>query len=541
MKRLITWCILLTSYISNAQQWQWAKQMGSNYLFYDDFIKSLVTDDTNIYAIGSYGGTFYLPGDTLYSNGNDDSYVAKYDNSGNLLWKKTIGSSYNGVSAHEYANGVYDPVNKCIYITGTYVNTFTLPSSGITLGGIYGDQEIFVTKMDLNGNFIWARTIASQGDDYAYIFVKPDGNILLEGHLASSTTIDTFSVAANGFFASYDTNGNLLWAKHKMNGPDKYQVSIVFIDNDFVIAGTAGPTSPVIVDTAIINVNGTYDGFLARFDSVANLKWIKIFGGIGNGGLNWITTDANKNIYGAGSVQDSVFYGNDTLFNPVYDYLITKMDENGNLIWYRTGNSTILAAASNIVASSDGKCYVSGAFRGNSKFGLYTLTASSNQDMFIARFDENGDCYGVYNFGEANATRLALSNTGTVSIGGTFKNTINIGGTIMTSYGANDIYIARPNSITGIGGVEGRMANSQLLIYANPNAGKCNITVPDEFVNEKNLVLSIYDNTGKLIQQKTLEMNDGNIKLNLEQEAKGVYNVVLSNKKKSYNGKIVFE
>jgi len=60
-------------------------------------------------------------------------------------------------------------------------------------------------------------------------------------------------------------------------------------------------------------------------------------------------------------------------------------------------------------------------------------------------------------------------------------------------------------------------------------------------VNEKYLTLSIFNNAGKLIQQKTLEMNDGNIKLNLEQEAKGVYNVVLSNKKKSYNGKIVFE
>lgn len=65
--------------------------------------------------------------------------------------------------------------------------------------------------------------------------------------------------------------------------------------------------------------------------------------------------------------------------------------------------------------------------------------------------------------------------------------------------------------------------------------------MPDDFVNEKNLVLSICDNKGKLIQQKTLQMNEGNIKLNLEQEAKGVYNVVLSNKKKSYNGKIVFE
>lgn len=36
-------------------------------------------------------------------------------------------------------------------------------------------------------------------------------------------------------------------------------------------------------------------------------------------------------------------------------------------------------------------------------------------------------------------------------------------------------------------------------------------------------------------------MNEGKIKLNLEQEAKEVYNVVLGNSKKSYNGKIVFE
>ncbi|MFN8235151.1 MAG: T9SS type A sorting domain-containing protein [Bacteroidia bacterium] len=60
-------------------------------------------------------------------------------------------------------------------------------------------------------------------------------------------------------------------------------------------------------------------------------------------------------------------------------------------------------------------------------------------------------------------------------------------------------------------------------------------------MNEKYLTLSIFNNAGKLIQQKTLQMNEGNIKLNLEQEAKGVYNVVLSNNKKSYNGKIVFE
>ncbi|MBS1765607.1 MAG: T9SS type A sorting domain-containing protein [Bacteroidetes bacterium] len=528
MKKItIVWCILLTSYVCNAQNWQWAKQMGSNYLFYDDFIRSLITDDTNIYVIGSYGGTFYLPGDTLVSSGNDDSYFAKYDNDGNLLWAKTFGSSYNGVSAHERSNGVYDPVNKCIYITGTYV--------------ISGHEEIFVAKMDLNGNFLWTKFIGSTGDDYAYIFVKPDGNILLEGHLASSSMIDTIPIAANGFFASYDSAGNLLWAKHKMDGPDKYQVSVAFIDNDFVIAGTAGPTSPATVDTAVINVNGTYDGFLARFDSVANLKWIKVFGGKGNGGLNWITTDANKNIYGAGSIQDSVFYVTDTLFNPVYDYLIAKFDENGNMLWNKIGSSTVGADASSILTDTNGNSYVIGSFLGNSDFGSYNITANTTQDMYIARVDENGSCLGVRNFGVASGTKVTVNNTGAVFVGGTFNNTVNIGGTVMTSYGNRDIFIAKHDAITGIGEGNGRMANNQLFIYANPNSGKCNITVPDDFLNEKNLTLSIYDNTGRLIQQQTLEMNDGKIKINLEQEAKGIYNVTLSSKKKSYNGKIVFE
>ena len=54
-------------------------------------------------------------------------------------------------------------------------------------------------------------------------------------------------------------------------------------------------------------------------------------------------------------------------------------------------------------------------------------------------------------------------------------------------------------------------------------------------------MLSIFDNTGKLIQQNKLNINDGTIKLSLEAEAKGIYNVSLSNGKRSYSGKIVFE
>ena len=110
----------------------------------------------------------------------------------------------------------------------------------------------------------------------------------------------------------------------------------------------------------------------------------------------------------------------------------------------------------------------------------------------------------------------------------------------MTSYGNDDIFISKHDAITDIEEGEKHISN-KLLIYANPSQGTCNVTIPDEFKHEKNLTLSIYDNTGKLIQQGSVEMNEDKVSVNLEAEAKGIYNVTLSNGKKSYGGKIIFE
>lgn len=134
---------------------------------------------------------------------------------------------------------------------------------------------------------------------------------------------------------------------------------------------------------------------------------------------------------------------------------------------------------------------------------------------------------------------LPTNANGNAYVCGNFDNTITIGSNTYTSYGDKDIFIAKLDEIVGIS--EERITSNKLLIYANPTAGKCTITVPDEFINENYLQLTIFDNSGKIIQQKNVEMNDGKIKLNLEAEAKGMYNVTLGNGKKNYSGKIVFE
>ena len=529
--------------IGHTQNWQWAKHIGSAYQFYGEEA-NVITDGINIYLVGSYGGTLYLPGDTLYSNGNNDIFISKFDASGNLVWAKTLGGNYMQPNNHEYARGVFDSICNCIYVTGNFKNTVDF-GNGITLTSLGTQTDNFLTRMDTSGNFLWARAMGGIGEErLPYINVNANGKIYLLTQTADSSHFGSFFIPPGGGIVQYDSSGNCLSAEIKFSAPVTGNTNGVFLDfigADLILYGLYRST-PFQLDTATLITQGNYDGFIARADSNGNVKWIKTYGNAGLDYIQDLTIDNSYNLYITGGFQDSINLGGNTIQANSSDIFIAKLDAVGNFIWNTqlsvTGN---YKSPNNIFSDADGNFYLAGLFSGNANFGTFNINTSNTYDMFISRFNNNGDCLGVRHFGQASGSSVAVDNSGSAYCAGAFDNTINIGSTSMTALLGQDIYLAKIDAITGIGGGEGRMANNQMLIYANPNAGKCNITVPDDFVNEKNLVLSIYDNTGKLIQQKTLEMNDGNIKLNLEQEAKGVYNVTLASKKKSYSGKIVFE
>ena len=106
--------------------------------------------------------------------------------------------------------------------------------------------------------------------------------------------------------------------------------------------------------------------------------------------------------------------------------------------------------------------------------------------------------------------------------------------------GDTDFFTAKCSPITGIPDPKDPLSNA-LIIYANPTTGQCNVTIPEEFRNEKNLRLQIFDQTGRLVQEARVEMVGDSVKLDISAQAKGIYLAVLSNGKKSFQGKIVFE
>ncbi len=91
-----------------------------------------------------------------------------------------------------------------------------------------------------------------------------------------------------------------------------------------------------------------------------------------------------------------------------------------------------------------------------------------------------------------------------------------------------------------VNGVE-ENKKKNFLISPNPTFGSCTIIIPDEFLNENNLTLSVYTIVGKVILQKKLSACGNQINLNLQEQAKGMYNVILSNGAKNYYGKVILE
>ncbi|MBL0342679.1 MAG: hypothetical protein IPP71_18380 [Bacteroidetes bacterium] len=161
MKTIILIIISIAFNNYSYAQWQWAQHFGGNsFNNPNEFPTSTLIVGSNNFTIGVYGGTLFMPNDTLFSNGDNDLFITKCDLSGNQLWSKTIGGKFSQTTDSEYGFGVYDSLSDCIYISGQVIGEVNFGS--IVFNGSTVRSDIFTAKMDLNGNFIWVKKAGAQ-------------------------------------------------------------------------------------------------------------------------------------------------------------------------------------------------------------------------------------------------------------------------------------------------------------------------------------------------------------------------------------------
>ena len=111
------------------------------------------------------------------------------------------------------------------------------------------------------------------------------------------------------------------------------------------------------------------------------------------------------------------------MYNSNYDIYFAKLDSNGNVAWKKQGFITgSNSSFNNLLSDRNGYCYLTGFFTDTAHFDNFTVAASGNDNMFLARYNPNGLCMGVKNFGDARGQRIAIDNVYSTPL----KNSFNI-------------------------------------------------------------------------------------------------------------------
>jgi hypothetical protein len=119
----------------------------------------------NVYNAGIFLDSVDFDGGTgvtdLFSPGSFDVYISKHDALGNFLWVKQIGGTFN-----QFVTEMIQDAQGNILITGTFEGTVDFdPSDGINSVTSQGGRDIFLVKLDADGNFIYAKTYGGIGAD----------------------------------------------------------------------------------------------------------------------------------------------------------------------------------------------------------------------------------------------------------------------------------------------------------------------------------------------------------------------------------------
>ena len=126
--------------------------------------------------------------------------------------------------------------------------------------------------------------------------------------------------------------------------------------------------------------------FVAKYDANGVVMWAKQAGGTGDDVGYDVNVDTTGNVYVGGYFQGTASFGNTNVTSAgADDIFLAKYDNLGNLLWVRRAGGNGSDKANDIAVDGTGNCYVAGAFGATATFDSTLLTSYGGSDAFIAQ------------------------------------------------------------------------------------------------------------------------------------------------------------
>lgn len=257
----------------------------------------------------------------------------------------------------------------------------------------------------------------NQGDDIIFaVAADPSGNILLGGVTgAGSNSGGYFDVMSGvGLISRVGVNGAPSWTMTMANaGGSAYSVVRGIASdakgNVFVVGEFREST---LVNNVNVNNAGEVDIFLAKLDAAGTTVWAKSFGNAKSQFGNSIAVDADGNVVITGRMEGSIDFGGGTRSGGGGDDLfIAKFANDGKQIWSRALGDNSSQIGYGVAVAPNGDVVVAGEIFGTMDFtGGISLTSAGKADVFAARLaGSDGTTKWAHNYGDSSNDQIATS------------------------------------------------------------------------------------------------------------------------------------
>lgn len=434
-----------------------------------------IDQNDNIILVGFYGGTMDIDPSTSVFNlshgSQENSFIGKFDNQGNLITAKNLTSSSELIVKSVKLSSTNE-----IILAGSFYGSadFNPSNSSTAFASSNGSSDGFLIKLDSNMNFIFVKTIGS----------------------ASADVMEKIEL---------DDNNNI------------YCTGYYFGTMDF---------DPSPNSTATRSNGGSSDAYLLKLDNNGNFQWVTtISGSVSDIGLNMICDQQNVYLVGNASspadfdpsaaVQGVPFFGSSDGFIVKYNdcqqsdssifevACAAYISPSGRYTWTTSGNYTDTLQTKNgcdsVITIS---LFVTNQNKTVTQNG-FTLTSNATNSTFQWLDCSNGN---TAISGETNASFTATQN-GDYAVE-------------LTQNGCKDTSACI--TILGVGLESNQFTNQTIILSPNPTNGNFNIQFESNFSG----VIEIYNSVGQSVYNNMV--NDSQIDVSLD-VSKGIYLVRLTN------------
>lgn len=455
MKRLLLLVSTLALWNTNVSAQNpvltWAQRFGgaSN----DKCTSAVVSEDGCTVSVGSFSGSITInvngTDEVFTSLGQKDILITKLNASGTVLWVKQFGGNGN-----DEALQVAKDASNNVFITGFFNESVTFsPSAALSSAGA---SDLFITKLNSNGEFQWVNSVSNTGADVGRR-VKLDnaGNIFVTGESITGAN-------SNIILNKYDASGTLLWAKTIGAAGNDFSNALeinaegnVFLTGNF--SGTV--TFEASSSTVLSSVNAT-DAFLAQFTNDGGLVWIKQMAGANSSsGVTPvdIAFDHNNSLILVGNFSGTANFdtGNNmisAIAAGVVDVFMINFNLTGERNWIQSFGGAFNDQVIGLTIDAEDNFYLTGIINNTCDFdpsgNSFVLSSDGSNDAFVAKYAGPGEFQWAERHGSINADfgmDVSMDPSGDLIVVGTFTGAGYFGPEgnqeLLLSAGGEDIFI----------------------------------------------------------------------------------------------------